>query len=403
MKIAGILTIGNEILQGYTLDTNAQSISEELNKRNIKTTIHLSIPDDIFKIKEKVDKFIIKNYDYIFITGGLGPTHDDITKKALIELFETEIKFLSDRHTIISKKFNKVNLPKCQSEILAISNPLENSIGTALGMYFKFKKSEIIILPGVPIEMKSMLCSYLDDIKKIRKVTNNVITINTCGIYETKLYEKVKFFISKNDKHIFFSFLPSYEGVKIRLTALSDQANLNKTKNELVKILDDYAYGIDKVTLEEKVSNILINKNLNLSICESCTGGFISKSLTDISGSSKFFIGSVVAYNNLIKQKIVKIPKVTLDTYGAVSNQVSEKMALNISKIFKTNISIACTGISGPEGGTKEKPLGTVFISICYLDKIKTKKFIFNVDRKSHRLMTKQASLYMLWRILKEI
>ena len=403
MKIAGILTIGNEILQGYTLDTNAQSISEELNKRNIKTTIHLSIPDDIFKIKEKVDKFIIKNYDYIFITGGLGPTHDDITKKALIELFETEIKFLSDRHTIISKKFNKVNLPKCQSEILAISNPLENSIGTALGMYFKFKKSEIIILPGVPIEMKSMLCSYLDDIKKIRKVTNNVITINTCGIYETKLYEKVKFFISKNDKHIFFSFLPSYEGVKIRLTALSDQANLNKTKNELVKILDDYAYGIDKVTLEEKVSNILINKNLNLSICESCTGGFISKSLTDISGSSKFFIGSVVAYNNLIKQKIVKIPKVTLDTYGAVSNQVSEKMALNISKIFKTNISIACTGISGPEGGTKEKPVGTVFISICYLDKIKTKKFIFNVDRKSHRLMTKQASLYMLWRILKEI
>ena len=403
MKIAGILTIGNEILQGYTLDTNAQSISEELNKRNIKTTIHLSIPDDIFKIKEKVDKFIIKNYDYIFITGGLGPTHDDITKKALIELFETEIKFLSDRHTIISKKFNKVNLPKCQSEILAISNPLENSIGTALGMYFKFKKSEIIILPGVPIEMKSMLCSYLDDIKKIRKVTNNVITINTCGIYETKLYEKVKFFISKNDKHIFFSFLPSYEGVKIRLTALSDQANLNKTKNELVKILDDYAYGIDKVTLEEKVSNILINKNLNLSICESCTGGFISKSLTDISGSSKFFIGSVVAYNNLIKQKIVKIPKVMLDTYGAVSKQVSEKMALNISKIFKTNISIACTGISGPEGGTKEKPLGTVFISIYYLDKIKTKKFIFNVDRKSHRLMTKQASLYMLWRILKEI
>ncbi|MBC22117.1 MAG: hypothetical protein CMG54_04520 [Candidatus Marinimicrobia bacterium] len=403
MKIAGILTIGNEILQGYTLDTNAQSISEELNKRNIKTTIHLSIPDDIFKIKEKVDKFIIKNYDYIFITGGLGPTHDDITKKALIELFETEIKFLSDRHTIISKKFNKVNLPKCQSEILAISNPLENSIGTALGMYFKFKKSEIIILPGVPIEMKSMLCSYLDDIKKIRKVTNNVITINTCGIYETKLYEKVKFFISKNDKHIFFSFLPSYEGVKIRLTALSDQANLNKTKNELVKILDDYAYGIDKVTLEEKVSNILINKNLNLSICESCTGGFISKSLTDISGSSKFFIGSVVAYNNLIKQKIVKIPKVTLDKYGAVSKQVSEKMALNISKIFKTNISIACTGISGPEGGTKEKPLGTVFISIYYLDKIKTKKFIFNVDRKSHRLMTKQASLYMLWRILKEI
>ena len=132
-----------------------------------------------------------------------------------------------------------------------------------------------------------------------------------------------------------------------------------------------------------------------------CT--FIKKSRQGFCIQACSLNGQKNILRSLIKQKIVKIPKLTLDTYGAVSKEVSEKMALNISKIFKTNISIACTGISGPEGGTKEKPLGTVFISICYLDKIKTKKFIFNVDRKSHRLMTKQASLYMLWRILKEI
>ena len=403
MKIAGILTIGNEILQGFTLDTNAKKISEELNKRNIKTTIHLTVPDDIDKIKEKIEKFVIKHYDYIFITGGLGPTHDDLTRQSLSELFQSKLVFLEDRHLRISKKFKKVDLPKCQSEIIDISKPLENKVGTAIGMHFKYNKSEIIIMPGVPIEMESMLSTYLNDIKKINIEKNNVVTINTCGIYETKLYEKVKEFIFKNDKHIYFSFLPSYEGVKIRLTSLSSNAKLHKVKNKLLDILSEYAYGTDDVTLESVISNYLINNKLRLSICESCTGGFISKVFTDLPGSSSFFMGSIVAYDNTIKQNIVDIPKQIIDKNGAVSSQVCEMMAKKISKKFKTNISIACTGISGPSGGSEEKPVGTVFISVLYFDNIITKKFIFNVDRVSHRVMTKQASLFMLWKILKEM
>ena len=401
MKIAGILTIGNEILQGYTLDLNANSISKELTKRNIKTTIHLTVPDEIFKIKEKINKFIQKDYDYIFITGGLGPTHDDITKQALVELFNTKLTFLKSRHQKIIKKFNKVKLPKCQSEILDISKPLENKIGTALGMYFKYNGTNIIIMPGVPIEMKSMLDLYLNEIKSLKTSNNNVITINTSGIYETKLSDMIKDFIIKYEKYIYFSFLPSYEGVKIRLTDLGVGGNINKIKDELLHLLDKYAYGLNNNTLEMTISNILIKKKNSLSICESCTGGFISKRFTDIPGSSNFFLGSIIAYDNSIKNAILDIPIKYLDKYGAVSHQVSELMALNISKKFNSDISISCTGISGPGGGTKEKPVGTVFITIKFFNKIVTKDFIFKVDRNSHRLMTKQAALFMLWTLIK--
>ena len=401
MKIAGILTIGNEILQGYTLDLNANMISKELTKRNIKTTIHLTVPDEIFKIKEKIEKFIIKDYDYIFITGGLGPTHDDVTRQALSELFSSKFKFLEKRHIRINKKFNKANLPQSQSEILNIAEPLENNVGTALGMSFKSNNSELIILPGVPIEMNSMLESYLNNNKSLKIVENNIITINTAGIYETKLSDMMEVFIRKYDQYVYFSFLPSYEGVKIRLTNLGKGASLKKIKQELLAFLSDYAYGIDKETLEIKVSNLLKIKKLTLSISESCTGGYISKQITDIPGSSDFFLGGVVAYHNSIKHNILDIPLDKLDSFGAVSSQVSELMALNISKIFKSDISIACTGISGPSGGTDDQPVGTVYISIKYLDKLLTKKFIFRVDRKSHRVITKQTALYMLWSLMR--
>ena len=401
MKIAGILTIGNEILQGYTIDLNANSISKQLTKRNIKTTIHLTVPDDIHKIKEKVEKFIVKDYDYIFITGGLGPTHDDVTKIALSELFNSKFKFLKDRHIKISKKFNKASLPKCQSEILDLAKPLDNNIGTALGMYFTYNNTELIVLPGVPIEMNAMLKLYLDDKKALKIKDDNIITINTTGIYETKLSDIMQKFIKKYDQYVSFSFLPSYEGVKIRLTDLGRGFNINLIKDELLKFLENYAYGTDKETLEIVICKILKKKALKISLAESCTGGYIAKKITDIPGSSDFFLGGIVAYDNYIKKSILGVSSDDIDRFGAVSVQVSESMAINVLKKFNSDISIACTGISGPDGGTDDKPVGTVFVSVKYLDKLISKKFIFRVDRKSHRLMTKQASLYILWSLIK--
>ena len=398
MKKAGILTIGNEILQGYTLDLNSNHISKELTIRNIDVTIQLTVPDVISKIKEKIDKFIIKKYDYIFITGGLGPTHDDVTKKALLELFDADLIFLKDRHSDLEKYKNK-KICKSQSEILNISKEIENNIGTALGMEIKFNKSNIIILPGVPKEMNSMLKTYFENNNLLINENIPIFTINTFGIYETQLSDKIKPITNKYKNKIYCSFLPAYDGVKLRVKILHTSINMRILKNELMDLIKEYAYSYNDISLEEVILDMLIKNNMSLSIAESCTGGFISKSITDISGSSKVFLGGLVAYNETIKNNFLDIPNDIIKNYGEVSSHVSKLMAKNISKKFKSNISISCTGISGPDGGSKDKPVGTVYISIVFLEKLITKKFIFKVDRKSHRLITKQAALYMLWKL----
>ena len=400
MKNAGILTIGNEILQGYTVDLNSNHISKELTIRDINVTIQLTVPDVISKIKEKIDKFIIKDYDYIFITGGLGPTHDDVTKKALLELFGCKLFFLEDRHNKLEKKFNK-QLPKSQSKILEISKPIENNIGTALGMHIDFKKSKIIILPGVPSEMKQMLNSYFILDNLLPNKEKNILTFNTFGIYETKLSDKMQNIINNYKNKVYFSFLPSYEGVRVRIKILENSnVNIDSLKNEIMTLLSKYIYSCDNVIIEEVILNLLIKNKLTLSLAESCTGGLISKSITDISGSSNYFIGSLVAYSNDIKSNFLDIPNSTIEKYGAVSSEVSKLMAINISKNFKSDIALSCTGISGPNGGTDKKPVGTVYISIKFLDKLVTEKFIFRLNRQSHRTISKQAALYMLWKLL---
>ena len=405
MKTAGILTIGNEILQGYTLDLNANTISAELTKRSINVTVHLSVPDSVSKIAEKIDKFIQKDYDYVFVTGGLGPTHDDVTKKALLELFDSKLIFLEDRHKELEQKYlnkskNK-NIDKSQSEILSNSTPIDNHVGTALGMVIKENKTEVIILPGVPNEMEQMLLSYLDQ-ENFQIAKNHIVTINTVGIYESKVSKKIQHIVKEYSSDFSFSYLPNYEGVKIRITSLnSDKNNIEEPQKKIMDSLSEYVYGLDNVKLEEVLSKLIINNEFKLSLAESCTGGFIAKSITDIPGSSSYFLGSIVAYDNAIKENILGVPSELIKEFGAVSRQVSESMVINVSKKFKSDIAISCTGISGPSGGTDKKPVGTVYVSVKYIDKIITKKFIFKLDREFHRIITKQTALYMLWKLLK--
>ena len=347
-----------------------------------------------------------KDYDYVFITGGLGPTHDDVTREALVKLFNKKLIFLEDRHKSLEEKYlkkrKKQKISKSQSKILSNSTAIDNYVGTALGMLIKENNTEVVILPGVPNEMNQMLLSYLNQ-KGFEVAVNHIVTINTAGIYESKVSEKIQHIIKNYKNHFSFSYLPSYEGVKIRITSLNkDENDIQKPQKKIIESLSDHVYGLDDVKLEEIISNLIINKELKISLAESCTGGFIAKSITDVPGSSKYFLGSIVAYNNGIKENILEIPSKIINQYGAVSRQVAESMAINVSKKFNSDISISCTGISGPTGGTNEKPVGTVYISIKYLDKLVTKKFIFKLDRKLHRIITKQTALYMLWRLLKE-
>ena len=269
-------------------------------------------------------------------------------------------------------------------------------------MLIQENNTEVVILPGVPNEMNQMLLSYLDQ-QGFEIVKNHIVTINTAGIYESRVSEKIQHIIEEYSNHFSFSYLPSYEGVKIRITSLNKVGNdIKKPQKKIIESLSDYVYGLDDTKLEEIISNLIINKEFKISLAESCTGGFIAKSITDIPGSSKYFLGSIVAYDNRIKENILGVPSRIINQYGAVSRQVSESMAINVSKNFDSDISISCTGISGPSGGTNKKPVGTVYISIKYLDKLVTKKFIFKLDREFHRIMTKQTALYMLWRLLKE-
>ena len=268
-------------------------------------------------------------------------------------------------------------------------------------MYINFQKSKIIVLPGVPLEMQGMLNSYFNKDKLLIKKNKSIVTINTFGIYETKLSDKMEDMMDKYKNEVYFSFLPSYEGVRLRFKILENSnININFLKNELMDFLNEYAYGCDDDAIEQIVLNLLIKNNLTLSIAESCTGGLISKSITDLPGSSKIFIGSLIAYNDSVKNNFLNISNNIIHKHGAVSREVSELMANNISKNFKTNIALSCTGISGPDGGTDKKPVGTVYISVKFLDQLLTKKFIFRLNRKSHRLITKQTALYMLWKLL---
>tara|TARA_B100001758_G_C18160424_1_gene478847 strand:- start:133 stop:783 length:651 start_codon:yes stop_codon:yes gene_type:complete len=211
----------------------------------------------------------------------------------------------------------------------------------------------------------------------------------------------MKNIINNYKNKVYFSFLPSYEGVRLRIKILENSdININSLKDEIMNLLGNYIYSCDDVRIEEVILNLLIKNNLTLSLAESCTGGFISKSITDISGASNYFVGSLVAYSNDVKSNFLDIPSATIEKYGAVSSQVSELMAINISKNFKSDIALSCTGISGPNGGTDKKPVGTVYISIKFLDKLVTEKFIFRLNRKSHRMISKQTALYMLWKLL---
>jgi len=240
MKTAGILTIGNEILQGYTLDLNVNTISQELTKRNINVTIHLTVPDSIVKISEKIEKFIQKDYDYVFVTGGLGPTHDDVTKEALLELFDEEkLVFLEDRHKDLEKKYLKKSknrkISKSQSQILSNAEPIDNNVGTALGMLIIENNTKLIILPGIPNEMNQMLLSYLNQ-ENFKITKNHIVTINTAGIYETKVSKKIQPIINEFSDQFSFSYLPSYDGVKVRIKSLNkDKSNIKEPQKKIVK------------------------------------------------------------------------------------------------------------------------------------------------------------------------
>jgi len=401
-----IITIGDEILYGHILDTNAKWLSKNLNELGVKTNKISTIGDNYIQIKDVLQSSIKEN-DIIIFTGGLGPTNDDITKKCLNDFFKG--KLVTDNYTLshIKKIFKKRNLDltkKNRDQALVPDNckVLHNEYGTAPGIAFEKDNKLVISLPGVPYEMKSLFEDKCSKIIK-QKFSLSIIhhrTIKTVGIGESWLSDLISEWEKNLDDKISLAYLPSIGRVKLRLTGRGNnlykiKSAIDKEEKKVLPIIKKYIYGFDNDELESCVGNLLIKYKKTLSIAESCSGGHLSHLITSIPGSSKYFLGSIVAYNNNVKINNLNVNKRNIKKFGAVSKEVVEEMANNVRIKFNSSIGISTSGIAGPSGGSEEKPVGTVWIGYSDKNKTLSKKLVLTNRRDINITLSSISALNM--------
>jgi len=421
----GIITIGNELLSGFTLDRNAAWIGQQLLSSGIKVSIHHTIPDDLGVIYDTLEnQYSEWECDQIIVTGGLGPTVDDITVSSFLEYFDDSHEFDKEYWEILSERFKRLNfkmpnLNKNQAYKSKRGIMIPNLVGTARGLHYTKKHQSVLksvkglikgsknkvnffALPGVPKEMKSMFTNYvLPEIEKSLK--NKVVckSIRTTGVPESILQEKITDIINANNEKCDIAFLPHRMlGVDIRLTS-SDNQLVEDLINEIVPRIKKYFYGYDNDKLEQVIADLLIKNNLTVSTAESCTSGLLASRLTDVPGSSRYFKGGSVCYSNELKINDIGIDKDLIERYGAVSEEVAKSLAKNIAQKNNTDLGIGITGIAGPDGGTEKKPVGLVFVGIFYKNNLYIKKYNLTPDRITNRELTVTLCLNEIRKILR--
>ncbi|MBC8311117.1 MAG: CinA family nicotinamide mononucleotide deamidase-related protein [Candidatus Marinimicrobia bacterium] len=407
MKHACIITIGDELLQGYTLDTNSAWLGKNLNDYNVRVHQKITIADELDVIQHELS-VALNEYDLTFVTGGLGPTLDDVTQTAIKNILNAELSFDENYYTELKQKFadRKMEIPpnnRSQAMTISGTKVIPNTLGTARGIHVDYNGNHLFSMPGVPTEMKGMFSDYVAKKYLPEEKKESISLIRTTGIIESNLAEKIQQYIDEYSDRYSFSYLPKFTGVdfKIRQDAPCE-LGLEVVSKYFIDWLTPYAYGGDGDTLESVLSTQLIQKGLTLSVAESCTGGLISKRLTDVAGASSFFKGGIIAYSNDVKVNQLGISNDLLDLEGAVSKTVAKEMALSIQAITKSDIAIATTGISGPLGGTEYKPVGLVYIAVSYNRNVWVKEFNFFPKRSIHREITSQAALNMVRKVINE-
>jgi len=403
---AEIIIIGDEILYGQTIDTNSAFIAEKLGELGVEVNYKTAVGDEVKKIVEAVH-LAQRRVDLTITTGGLGPTSDDLTVKAIAKAFKRTLIFHPEILKKIEARFKTrgIEMPKINQNQALIpqgAKTLENPLGSAPGILIEEDKKIFIALPGVPKEMKAMLEQEVIPRLKTKIGKTKIVhrKIRTTGIIESKLYEKIKDLL-KDLIEIKVAFLPGYQGVDLRLTA--NLKTSSKSKDALTQLeekikerIGEFIYGYDEQTLEEMVGKILKEKGKTLSVAESCTGGLVAAKITNISGSSDYFERGVVSYSNQAKMEILGVPRDLLEKYGAVSPEMALAMAQGVRRISKTDLGLSVTGIAGPTGGTKEKPVGLIYIGLADAQKSWVEKFLFGQDRMINRERAAQAALNMV-------
>lgn len=389
---AEIISIGDELLYGQTLDTNAHWISHKLDEYNIKVFQRTTIGDDADQILNAFAT-AAERVDIVLITGGLGPTKDDLTKSLLAEYFGVGMvrheEVLRDITLLFAKASREVTaLNAQQADLPANCQKITNPVGTAPGMWFYENNTVFVAMPGVPYEMKSIMTQGI--LPKLHEMFSKGVLhhhiIKTIGITESSLSDLIEDWEVNLPNHIKLAYLPTKGQVKLRMTGSGDDLNTLKQEIDVLKMaimpkIAKYVYGFGTDSLEGVIGQLLNNNNLTLATAESCTGGYLAHMITSVPGSSRYFKGSVIAYSNEVKITQLGVSTEDLKQQGAVSEEVAKAMAEGVRKELNADIAIATTGIAGPDGGTAEKPVGTVWIA--YSDKHKTlaKKFNFSRDR----------------------
>ena len=399
---AEIITVGTEILLGDIVNTNSQFLAKELANLGVEVYYQGTVGDNEDRLLESLEESLHRS-DMVITTGGLGPTKDDLTKETAAKLFNQELVFHEESWCEIEAYFNKLGKVPTENNKKQAYFPkeaivLKNNNGTAPGAILKKDNKTVIVLPGPPREMKPM---FEESVKPyLQYLTDDILvskTLRFYGIGESSLENAIIDIINEQSNPTVAPYAKDTE-VTLRITAkaISEEVAMDLINPVIDKIEDrvgQYIYSQGDSTLEDTVAEMLVNKNLTISVAESCTGGMVSSNLINYPGISSVFMEGCITYSNEAKMKSLGVKKETLDKFGAVSEETAREMAEGIARRYNTNIGISTTGIAGPEGGTKEKPVGLVYFGIYINGKVKAKRYIFNGSRQQVRLRATKTIL----------
>ena len=405
-----VVTIGTELLLGQILDTNAAELGRELAAAGVEVVRHSSVADRPDAIRATVAE-ALERTGFVITTGGLGPTRDDITKREVAALFAKALEMDAAVLQSLEERFRRLGRPmpavnRTQAEVPAGATVLPNPRGTAPGLWVEDRGRVVVMLPGVPSEMRGLLAEEV--LPRLAARTAGTVvrsrSVRTTGIAESALAERVGP-IEEELAPLTLAYLPSTDGVELRVTAWSlreDDAErrLAAAVAQLRERAGEHGYGEDRTDLAAVVLDQLRARGSRLVVAESCTGGLLSARITAIPGASTVFIAGVVAYDNMVKSGTLDVPPELLDQYGAVSEQVVSAMAAGVQRQFAVDAALAITGIAGPSGGTAEKPVGTVWLAARYRAERRALKRVFPGDRNEIRARSAQAALDLLRRLL---
>lgn len=408
---ASILIVGDEILNGTTHDTNSSFIAMNAVASGIKIGNIYTVSDEYESIHDGLRVASAKS-DLVFVTGGLGPTKDDITMKAIADFMGQKLVF----NAVVFEKI-KAFFEKRGKQQVALNEKLaylpenctliENDRGTAQGMWFEFEGKVFISMPGVPYEMKHMFTSYVLPAVREKFDLSPIINkyVMTAGIGESAIAEKISDIENQLPKHISIAYLPSLSRVKLRLTSHIFSPEIEQEviyfQQKIADILPKYAYSFDEnILVEDKIGEMLLRNNETISTAESCTGGFISHKLTSVAGSSQYYMGSIISYSYEMKKNELGVKQTTLDKYGAVSEETVLEMLSGLLDKLGTTYGISVSGIAGPGGGTPDKPVGTVWIAVGTKDKMITRRYQLSTHRFMNIEVTSILALNMLRRLM---